>query len=172
MDIFKEIELRLPPPNYDYITNEDDAIKAMNFLANYPIHSLDTETTALDPREGKISLIQIGVNDKVFVFDVRHDTEHSSLHKDVLKPILISKDHIHIIQNALFDIKMIKHHMGFYVENIYDTMLVEQLLNLGLMGVKVSLDALILRYLGIAMQKEPRLTFQDYNQKFKKFQLI
>jgi DNA polymerase-1 len=171
MSIFEQTELRLPTPNYDYVTNEEDAIKAMNFLANYPIHSIDTETTGLNPYASKISLIQIGVNDKVFVFDVRHDTEHSSLHKDVLKPILISKDHTRILQNALFDMKMLKHHMGIYIQNVYDTMLVEQLLNLGLIGVKTNLAALILRYLGITMEKEPRLTFQDYNQKFRNFQL-
>jgi DNA polymerase I-like protein with 3'-5' exonuclease and polymerase domains len=169
--VFDQTELRFPKPNYDYITNEDDARKAMNFLANYPIHSIDTETTALDMYEAKISLIQIGVNDKVFVFDVRHETEHSSLHKDVLKPILTSNKHTRILQNASFDMKMIYRHMGFYLSNIYDTMLVEQLLNLGLPGVKVNLPALLLRYLGISMQKEPRLTFQDYNQKFQNFQL-
>ena len=171
VSIFDQVELGFPKPNYDYITNEDDARKAMNFLANYPIHSIDTETTGLDPRASKISLIQIGVNDKVFVFDVRHDTEHSSLHKNVLKPILVSKDHTRILQNALFDMKMAKHHMGFYIQNVYDTMLVEQLLNLGLMGVKANLAALVLRYLGITMPKESRLTFSDYNQKFKNSQL-
>ena len=171
VSVFDQTELRLPKPNYDYITNEDGARKAMSFLANYPTHSIDTETTALDMYEAKISLIQIGVNDKVFVFDVRHETEHSSLHKDVLKPILTSNDHKRILQNALFDMKMIYRHMGFYLSNIYDTMLVEQLLNLGLPGVKVNLPALLLRYLGITMQKEPRLTFQDYNQKFQNFQL-
>lgn len=172
VSVFDQTELRLPKPNYDYITNEGDAKKAMSFLANYPIHSIDTETTGLDMYEAKISLIQIGVNDKVFVFDVRHETEHSSLHKDVLKPILTSNNHTRILQNALFDMKMIYRHMGFYLSNTYDTMLVEQLLNLGLPGVKVNLSALLLRYLGITMQKEPRLTFQDYNQKFRDFQLI
>jgi DNA polymerase I-like protein with 3'-5' exonuclease and polymerase domains len=171
VSVFDQTELRLPKPNYDYVTNEDDARKAMSFLANYPIHSIDTETTALDMYEAKISLIQIGVNDKVFVFDVRHETEHSSLHKNVLKPILISNNHTRILQNALFDMKMLYHHMGFYLSNIYDTMLVEQLLNLGLPGVKVNLPALLLRYLGITMPKEPRTTFQDYNQKFQNFQL-
>jgi DNA polymerase I-like protein with 3'-5' exonuclease and polymerase domains len=169
--VFDQTELRLPKPNYDYVTNEDDARKAMNFLANYPIHSIDTETTGLDMYEAKISLIQIGANDKVFVFDVRHETEHSSLHKDVLKPMLVSNNHARILQNALFDMKMMYRHMGFYLSNIYDTMLVEQLLNLGLPGVKVNLPALLLRYLGITMPKEPRTTFQDYNQKFRDFQL-
>jgi len=49
-------------------------------------------------------------------------------------------------------------------------MLVEQLLNLGRF-TKASLDALVLRYLGVNMSKEPRNTFQEYGQKFQPYQL-
>ena len=76
-----------------------------------------------------------------------------------------------MLQNAGFDMRMIKVNRGFYLENIYDTMLAEQLLNLGRPFVKASLDALVLRYIGVTMEKEPRNTFVDYNQKFKEFQL-
>ena len=66
--------------------------------------------------------------------------------------------------------KQIKTSAGFYLNNIYDTMLVEQMLNLGRF-TKASLDALVLRYLGVNMSKEPRNTFQEYGQKFEPYQL-
>ena len=76
-----------------------------------------------------------------------------------------------MLHNAVFDMKLIKHLAGFYIENIYDTMLSEQLFNLGKGYVAAGLAALVFRYLGINMPKEPAGTFSDYGQKFKPYQL-
>ena len=160
----------MPKPNYDYITTQDDAIKAVNEIYKYPIIEVDSETTAYSPYEGKVSLIQIGIPNKAFIFDVRNDTEHSSVDPLILKPILNGKEQIKLLQNAVFDMKMIKYHYGFYIENIYDTMLTEQLFYLG-RRVKANLPALVFRYLGITMDKESSNTFKNYGQKFQKYQL-
>ncbi len=171
MDNFISTESNmLPESNFKYITNEADALDAMMFIDRYPIHALDTETTALDPYEAKWSLLQVGVPGHSFVFDVRYDTEHSSLHPKVLSPLLQDTTKIRILQNAAYDMKIIKKNLGYYLTNIYDTMLAEQLLNLGLF-TKANLQALVLRYLGLNMPKEPRLTFKDYYQKFNNTQL-
>ena len=160
----------LPKPNYEYITNEEDAKRAMAFLDNYSTIAIDTETTALDPYEAKWSLLQIGVPDKAFVFDVRYDTEHSTLHPEVMDPIFKS-DKLKILQNASYDNKIIKRSRDYYLENIYDTMLTEQLSTLGLGFTKADLASLVNRYLGVSMPKEPRGTFKDYYQEFKPYQL-
>jgi DNA polymerase I-like protein with 3'-5' exonuclease and polymerase domains len=170
MAIIEKNELQLPKPNYKYVTNEEEAREAMNFLNNYGSHAIDTETTALDPYEAKWSLLQVGVPNFAFVFDVRHDTEHSSLHPEVLDPLLQDPTKTRILQNAAYDMKIIKRQRGYYLTNIYDTMLAEQLSTLGLF-VKVGLAALVQRYLGLSMPKEPRSTFQNYDQKFEPFQL-
>lgn len=164
-----ENNLTLPKPNYDYITDEESARRAMSELDRYDILGMDTECTGLDAYEAKVSLVQLGIPNKAFVFDVRHDTPHSSLHLDVLKPILIGKQ-LKLLQNATYDMEMIKANYGYYIENIYDTMIVEQLLHLGL-HAKSSLDYLVKKYLGITMDKHPRDTFSNYTQKFKPFQL-
>jgi DNA polymerase-1 len=169
--IIEQNQATLPPPNYKYITNEEEARKAMSFLNNYPIHAIDTETTALDPYEAKWTLLQVGVRDNAFVFDVRHDTEHSSLHPEVLDPLLKDPTKMRILQNASYDMKIIKRSRDFYLTNVYDTMIIEQLTTLGLGFTKASLDALVLRHLGLHMPKEPRGTFSDYGQKFEEFQL-
>ncbi len=170
--IIEQNQATLPIPNYTYVTNEDEARKAMSFLNNYPIHAIDTETTALDPYEAKWTLLQVGVTNKVFVFDVRHDTEHSSLHPEVLDPLLTDPTKMRILQNAAYDMKIIKRSRGYYLTNIYDTMLVEQLSTLGLPFTKASLAAIVLKHLGLYMPKEPRTTFSDYGQKYEDFQLI
>lgn len=161
----------LPPPKYTYVTDEEGAKRAMNFLNNHPILAYDTETTALDPYEAKWTLLQVGTPNESFVFDVRYDTEHSSLHPSVLDPMLKDPTKLKVLQNAAYDMQIIKLNRGFYIENIYDTMLAEQLINLGLIYSKASLDALVLKYLGLYMTKEPRGTFVDYYQKYEDFQI-
>lgn len=172
MEVFNVVSNNgLPTPNFDYITDEDSAKAAMSYLDNFPVHAIDIEATDLDPFKAKWTLLQIGVPDKAFVFDLRHDTPYSSLHKKVLEPILRDPSKRRILQNASYDMKVIKRNLDFYLPNVYDTMLVEQLMNLGRGFVKASLDALVQRYLGLSMPKEPRSTFSDYGQEFKPYQL-
>ncbi len=170
MSMFSVEEIALPRPNYEYISRADAVPKALEEISKYPTIEVDTEATGLDPFSAKPVLAQIGIPNKAFVFDIRHDTDHSDIGLSMLKPVLTGDDQLRLFQNAVFDMKMIKVHGGFYVENIYDTLLVEQLFCLGLPR-RNSLDRLVKRYLGISMNKEPRGTFSDYNQTFKPFQL-
>jgi DNA polymerase I-like protein with 3'-5' exonuclease and polymerase domains/intein/homing endonuclease len=171
MAVFEENIIRLPKPNYDYITDDEAAGKALNEISKHNIIGVDTECTALDPFLAKLSLLQIGIPNKSFVFDIRYDTDNSSLHPEKLFPVLKNNKIKKILQNAAFDMKLIKTKFGFYLENIYDTMLVEQLFNLGLGFKGASLAAIVLKYLNIHMDKEPQNTFSDYDQKFQPYQL-
>jgi len=171
MSVFETNILHLPKPNYDYITTEAEARTALSEIANYKTLEVDTEATSLDPHTGKPVLLQIGVPNKAYVFDIRSDTEHSTVDLEIFKPLLTDKNILKLFQNAVFDMKYIKLHGGYYVNNIYDTMLVEQMFNLGLGFVKADLASLVMRYMNITVDKEPRGTFTDYNQVFKPFQL-
>jgi len=171
MSLYQQEKAALPKPNYVYITDEFEARKAMNELAVFPVHQVDVEATALDPYEARWSLLQIGAHNKSYVFDVRYDTEHSSLNPEVLTPILTDPSIRRILQNANYDMKIIKRNLGFYLPNVYDTMLVEQLLNLGRGFTRASFVALVERYLGLQVDKEPRGTFMKYDQKFQPYQL-
>ena len=171
MGVFENNILHLPKPNYEYITKEAEARTALSEISNYKTIEVDTETTALDPYTGKPVLMQIGVPNKAYVFDIRSDTEHSTVDLEIFKPLMTDKSVLKLLQNAVFDMKYIKKHGGYYVENIYDTMLVEQLFTLGLGWVKADLGSLVMRHMGITMDKEPRGTFTDYGQVFQPFQL-
>jgi DNA polymerase I len=170
MSVFERKVTGLPKPNYEYITTEEDARQAINIISQYPMLEVDSEATALNTYEAKISLLQIGIPNKSFVFDVRNDTEHSNIDPQIFKPVLTGNNQLRLLQNAVYDMKLIKHRWGFYIENIYDTMLTEQLFYLG-QKMKANLQALVFRYLGITMDKEPQGTFENYGQTFQPFQL-
>lgn len=161
----------IPIPNYEYITSAEDVGRALDDISRHPIIEVDSETTGFDPYTSKMSLVQIGIPNKSYVFDVRSDLEHCTMDLEYLKPVLTNKQTLKLLQNAVFDMKMIKVHGGYYLENIYDTMLVEQLFNLGMTGRGAGLADIVLKYLGLVMTKEPGGTFQDYYQKFKPFQI-
>jgi len=169
MDMFIKTAPKLPMPKYDYITTDEQAKAAINEISKYPLYSLDTETTGLDPYLCKLTLLQIGVGNKSFVFDMRNDTDQSSVDLKTVDTILQTAQ-IKILQNAVFDSKVLKIKRNLYMPNMYDTMLAEQLLHLGL-NIKADLASLVYRYLGLAIDKEPRSTFQDYGQKYEPFQL-
>jgi len=171
MSIFSAEKQVLPVPKYEYVTSSEKVGSIVSELFNHPAIEVDTETTGLDPYTSKPVLLQIGTLNKAYVFDVRHDTVHSDIHIEQFKPIMTEPAVNKILQNAVFDMKVIKVNGGYYLKNVYDTMLAEQLLNLGLMVRGAGLKDIIEKRLGLSMDKEPRGTFQDYNQTFETYQL-
>ena len=171
MGIFNQDELTLPKPNYEYITTKNRALEVLKEIDSYDIIEVDTETTGLDPFTSKIVLLQLGVDNRAYVFDVRHDTKHSDISIDTFKDLLTDRSKLKLLQNAAYDMKMIKVSGDYYIENIYDTMLVEQLFNLGIKMRGFSLGEIVFKYTGLRMNKETATTFQDYNQVYKPYQL-
>ena len=162
--------IKLPTPNYEYVTTDERAKQIVADLSRYSVLSIDTEATALDPYEARISLVQVGVPGQAYVFDVRNDLEYSSVDIKTIKPLLTGPEFVRIFQNAAYDMEVVYTNFGFFIDNIYDTMIVEQLFKLGL-HAKSSLDYLTKKYLNIVMDKEPRDTFTNYYQKFEPYQL-
>lgn len=172
MNFFIETSSAFPRPEYEYITTNARALEVLEDLESYSIIEVDTETTGLDPFVDRLALLQMGAGGKAYVFDVRSDTEHSDIDPQIFKKILMDKSILKILQNAVFDMKFIKYHWGFYIENIYDTMLVEQLFYLGISQRGASLEALVRKYLGLEMDKQPAKSFEDYNQVYEEYQLV
>jgi DNA polymerase I len=167
MTEFKNSSLAdFPTPKYEYITKTEDALRLLEKIERYPILEVDTEDTGFDPFTDKVVLLQIGVPGKSFVFDVRAGNVDASIFKNVFE----SNDSLKVLQNALFDYKMLKTNFGIELNRIYDTMLAEQLLFLGL-NPKASLQYLVSKYFHLNMPKNTAQTFQKYNQEYKDFQL-
>jgi DNA polymerase-1 len=156
----------LPRPDYKYITTTEEALRHIEFIERHPVIEVDTEATGLDPFTAKVVLLQLGVNGKSFVFDVRKGNVEPSMFKHLLE----SKQHLKLLQNAVFDYEMLKTNFNIELNRVYDTMLAEQLLYLGLHR-KAGLSHLVAKYLHLNMPKDIGKTFQNYNQEYQEYQL-
>lgn len=156
----------LPAPNYEYITTTEHAQQSLFEIDKYDLLEVDTEGTGLDPLSDKTVLLQIGAGSKSWVFDVREGNVDPS----VFKPILEGTDKLKLLQNARYDYQMLKTNFGISLRRMYDTMLAEQLLHLGLKP-KANLQFLVKKYLGMDMPKDIATSFQRYNQEYQEYQL-
>ncbi len=140
-------------PNYEYITDQArlDEV-AENILARETVLAVDIEGDGLDPYLIKLLLVQIGTAEKVYIFNAK-------LKFDRLKSVLENPKIKKILQNAKFDYGVLKATKGIEMGgNIYDTMLAERLLTIGLVREN-SLLALADKYLGIKLDKN----WESYN---------
>jgi DNA polymerase-1 len=153
------------------------------YLKNEKVISLDIETTrkfykyaneGLDPFTSKIVMFQIGTKERQYVIDVR------VIDISKLLPLLTDPDIIIVGQNLKFEYKHILHNYGIKINNMYDTMLVEQIIYNGWMFPRAwkiqlngkykhydsfSLEDLNYRYLDIIVDKSTRLEFLDIKDK-------
>jgi DNA polymerase-1 len=158
--------LDLPTPNYQYITTTEEALRHIEFIERHPIIEVDTETTGLDPFKDRVVLLQIGVHGKAYVFDVRDERVDAN----IFKPLLEGQQNLKLLQNAVFDYKMLKTNFNIELSRVYDTMIAEQLLYLGLHH-KSNLQYLVAKYLHLNMPKDIATSFKNYTQKYQEYQL-
>lgn len=156
----------LPDPTYEYITSTERAFQCLEIIEKYPIIEVDSETTGLDPLVDKMVLLQIGTPGKSFVFDVRKERVEAKIFKELLENIKTLK----LLQNAVFDYEMLVSNFDIHMNRIYDTMLAEQLMYLGLHN-KSNLQTLVAKYLHLNMPKDISNSFQNYNQPYEEYQL-
>lgn len=129
----------------------------ISYFKNHKFISLDTETSGLDPHSCELLSIQFGDFDHQFVI------EYSPNILEKLKPLLLRKDVVWVLQNAKFDLQFFYKH-NIILENIFDTYLAEGVLYCGFDDVKLpnyvrkSLDVLVLKYCGVLLNKSIRGT--------------
>ena len=138
-----------------------------NYLKDKKVISIDIETTrkynkyideGLDPYTSKIVMLQIGDLNKQFVIDYRY----TNISK--LLSILTDKNIIKVGHNLKFEYKHIFHNEKVRINNLYDTMIVEQILYNGY-GKRNGLKDLNKRYLNIEVDKSTRLEFLNIEDK-------
>jgi DNA polymerase I-like protein with 3'-5' exonuclease and polymerase domains len=156
----------MPDPNYRYIISTEEALKHLEFIERHPFVEVDSETNGLDPHLAKIALMQLGVGGQAFVFDVRPGRVDAQIFKNLLE----SNNSLKLLQNAVFDYEMLKTSFNIEMNRVYDTMLAEQLIGLGL-HPKAGLQHLVAKYLHMNMPKDIGKTFEDYNQEYQEYQL-
>lgn len=134
-------------PEYKTITVEE----SLEMMNDCEILQYDSETTGRDARICDILCIQFGNKAKDFQIVVDCTTIDITIYKDVLKDKLL------VGQNLKFDLQFLYNH-GIVPRNVYDTMIVEQLLYLGYPSgiISFSLAAIAQRRLGIDIDKSIR----------------
>jgi len=113
--------------------------EAIEYCKDKKVLGVDTETTGLDFIDDDMIMFQIGDKERQFVIDVR--VQSIIGFKEILEDPEITK----ILHNFKFDDKFCRTH-NIFMENIWDTMLVEQVLTCGL-PLKYGLLSLIEKYI-------------------------
>ena len=160
-----------------YIDTLDGLFDVEPYIQDHEIKKLfmDTETTGLDALSDELCLIQIKAGEKVFIVDVgKIGTGHENgFHYSGLEMLLEDKEILKVFQNAVFDLKVLKHQLfpKIRFRNIFDTFLAEKVLTAGTKA-GCSLQAIAKRYLNIEMSKEEQTSFkvgQDLSEEQLKY---
>ena len=132
---------------YSLMTVEE----SLGMMHNWSVVQLDTETNGRDAHLCDFLCVQFG-NDKD---DARIVVDCTTVDVRKYKDILESK--MCILQNAKFDLQFFFNY-GIIIRNVYDTMIVEQLLHLGWPSGQISyaLNAIAKRRLNIDIDKTVR----------------
>ncbi|WP_047865943.1 bifunctional 3'-5' exonuclease/DNA polymerase [Rubrobacter aplysinae] len=130
------------PTAYTLITDAAGLERAAEALRDEEYVGLDTETTGLSPREGRVRLLQLASPRQTFVADLFEIGDLSPLRE------LLEGGPTKVLQNAKFDYAFLYAEHGVRLGPIFDTMLAAQLLGGGDQSPAYSLGALAERYLG------------------------
>ena len=139
----------VPSPHYQSAMIDD----VVRYCQTKQILGVDTETEGFDFTTKKMIMFQIGDADQQFVIDTRR------VSIEPLRNILQNKNILKIFHNAKFDYKFIKKWSDIICEGIYDTYLVERVLNCGKQNYGYGLKDVCKRYLDVDLDKEVRNKF-------------
>lgn len=142
--------------------------QAYSYLRKCKVVTVDTETSVhplyigigsgLDPYTSMLISLQIGDENQQFVIDTRY------VSIGLISKILTSRSIIKLGVNLKFDFKMIKHHLGIELENMYDIGLAEAVLTCGLES-SWSLAAISKKYLNLDLNSPQLSLFENYVSK-------
>ena len=125
---------------------------AIDLLRPLTYVGTDTETEGLDCFTKKLLTIQLGNADFQIVFDI---ASYGGRLPDELKQYLNESEQIFILQNAKFDLKFL-YVQHVILKHVYDTMLVEFILTIGLQLAGRDLKTLCKKYCDVDLDKSIR----------------
>jgi len=102
-------------------TNKNKLVKK---LIGSNLVSIDTETTSKNPIECTPLLLQLGIEEDLFIIDLNKQKNFASY---VIK-LIIDSGKLSIMHNAKYDLKVIYRVTGEWMRSVHDTMLAEVLM--------------------------------------------
>ncbi|MBV9959428.1 MAG: hypothetical protein JO360_13470, partial [Acidobacteria bacterium] len=157
---------------YQLITNEADLRDAIAELSRHQVIGLDTETTSLNPYEGRLRLVQLAAPDGVRIIDLDRFADADPRQSAALAPLremLADARPVKVAHNMKFDAKWIKHTLGVEIGGLFDTLLASQIISAGDPDERHGLEAVAARYLGETVDKTERLS--DWSKELSAAQL-
>tara|TARA_R110002012_G_scaffold223882_1_gene395885 strand:+ start:204 stop:2057 length:1854 start_codon:yes stop_codon:yes gene_type:complete len=125
---------------------------AISQLRSCEVVGVDTETTGFNWNDNTLLLLQISTKENNYIFDC------TSVDISILNKMFLSDKVTKIFHNVKFDYKFLRAN-NLNTENVYDTMLADQVIHCGKKSIKYSLDALLDRYFEIFIDKSTRSSF-------------
>ncbi len=124
---------------------------------------MDTETTSLSPRDGRIRLLQLATPDETFVVDIFETGDLAPLRE------VLEDGPVKTLHNSKFDYSFLRAEHGISLSPIFDTMLAAQLLAGGDQSSSFSLEAVAERYAGVELDKSARM--EDWSGRLSSAQI-
>jgi DNA polymerase I-like protein with 3'-5' exonuclease and polymerase domains len=147
---------------FQLITDAEALQKACEKLKNEEVLGFDTETTALDPYEGNIRLVQLSTGKETQVIDLKPFAERGDLQTSSelapLRDLLSAAKPIKIAHNAKFDAKWVSHHLGVELVGVFDTLLASQIIAAGDQDRRHSLGEVTSYFLGTELDKSEQVS--------------
>jgi DNA polymerase I-like protein with 3'-5' exonuclease and polymerase domains len=148
---------------YRLVTDAEELAGVAETVENAQVVGADIETTALNPRDGKIRLLQLAIPEETFVVDVLEVQDLSPLEN------ALQGGPVKALHNSKFDHAFLWAEQGISLFPIFDTMLAAQLLDGGEYGPSYALEAVAERYLDETVDKTAR--GEDWSGELSKAQL-
>ncbi len=146
--------------DYKIVSNISELGDFQKDLGLTKLISLDTETTGLDTIVEEMVLLQLKLNNNIYIFNCRSlGLRYATYIIDLIK----ASEKTCVVQNAKYDLEVIKTNTDILLENIYDLFVTEVLITNGLGTRFPPLVKMVLKYEGVVLKKEVRLDFTDPN---------
>jgi len=146
---------------YSYIASLSELSSFQKSLINRKdtVIGFDIETSGLDPYLNFIRLIQVEIDNKIFLFDAQLLGDKNIIY---ICSLLQESDSILVGFNLKFDLKFIKSKYNLLFTDLIDLQSAEVMVTNGLaLSRYPSLDDICLKYLGIQLDKTVRKKFYE-----------
>ncbi len=147
---------------FQLIKDAETLRKACEQLKSEDVIGFDTETTALDPYEGEIRLVQLSNGKETQVIDLKPFYARGDLRTmpelEPLREILAASRPVKIAHNAKFDAKWVKHHLGVEIGGVFDTLIASQLIAAGDQDRRHNLGEVTSYFLGTELDKSEQVS--------------
>jgi DNA polymerase-1 len=147
---------------FQLITDAETLKKACEDLSKEDYLGFDTETTALDPYEGVLRLVQLSTGRDTKVIDLKPFSERGDLKTSAelapLRDLLSAPKPIKIAHNAKFDAKWVLHHLGAELGGVFDTLLASQIIAAGDQDRRHSLADVTSHFLNTELDKSEQVS--------------